>query len=222
MVEDRKEEFATQGQMGERGGRMKTGQQEAKHASAAGDESRMQPDVGEKAHMGVGRSGSEGATPSRMSSVSPLDPWSGFRSEMERMFESFLGSMTPFSAFSRPAFGAFGSGFMMPQVDVTERDDAVEITAELPGMREEDIELTLRDGILTISGEKRQERKEGEGGNIHFSERRYGRFERSFRVPDNVQPDACKASFENGVLHVVLPKRGETSDRSRRIPIGRR
>lgn len=218
MAENRNQQSAGQGQMGQRGGMESrqqggSGQQQGRQQESAGSQQATDPGTGQ---------GGRGQALSRWPSLRALDPWTGFRSEMERMFENFFGSVSPFAAFSHPSFRSTEGGFMVPRVDVKESDDAIEITAELPGIKEDDIELTFRDGILTLRGEKRQEREEQEGGNVYFSERRYGNFERSFRIPDSVQQDACEATFENGVLHITLPKRETQSEQGHRIPIARR
>ena len=104
--------------------------------------------------------------------------------------------------------------------DVSETDDAVEMTAELPGIDEKDIDLTLSDGVLTIKGEKKSE-KETKERDYYLSERRYGSFARSMRVPDSVDQDNLKASFDKGVLRVVMPKRAEAKAKKKKIAIGK-
>lgn len=151
-----------------------------------------------------------------------FDPWRGFQSDVERIFENFFGVATsPFSMLSRPFTNYGENALVIPSVDVKESDNAIEITAELPGIKEDDIELTLRDGILTLRGEKRVER-EDKADNYHMTERRFGSFQRSFRLPEQVNHEACEANYENGVLHIVLPKREGSTERSHRIKIGRR
>ena len=93
---------------------------------------------------------------------------------------------------------------------MTERPGGYEITAELPGLDEKDIQVRLSNGNLTISGEKR-EAKEDKDANYHLSERRYGSFQRNFRLPDGVNPDKIEASFKNGVLTVSVPKSEDAS-----------
>ena len=92
-----------------------------------------------------------------------------------------------------------------PRVDVKESDTAYEISAELPGTEDKDIEITVVDGVLTLKGEKNAE-NEGQQGNYYRKERVYGSFERSFRLPDEVEADKVEANFTNGVLTVGLPK----------------
>ena len=91
-------------------------------------------------------------------------------------------------------------------MDIAEHETAYEITAELPGMDESNIDVKFSDGTLTIKGEKKDEREEKQK-DYHLSERRYGSFQRSFGVPDGVDADNIEAHFKNGVLTVTLPKR---------------
>ncbi|MFC4296171.1 Hsp20/alpha crystallin family protein [Novosphingobium tardum] len=107
------------------------------------------------------------------------------------------------------------SGTGWPQLEVEQNGNNIQVTAELPGVKEDDIELTIEDGILTVSGEKRSARKDESG----YSERSYGRFERRVALPPDVDDDACEADFKDGVLTVTLP-RSEAKSRGRRIPLG--
>ena len=110
-----------------------------------------------------------------------------------------------------------GAGWC-PAVDVHETKDELVLQAELPGLTSEDVELSVENGVLTISGEKKQEREEGEEGtDYHLVERRYGRFERRFSVPRSVLPEKVKADFANGTLNITLPK--AEAAKPRRIPI---
>lgn len=102
-----------------------------------------------------------------------------------------------------------------PQLEIEQQDNQIRVVAELPGVNEEDIDLTIEDGMLTLSGEKRSERKDDNG----YSERAYGRFERRIALPSNVDDEKCSADFKNGVLTVTIP-RAEEKARGRRIPLG--
>lgn len=93
----------------------------------------------------------------------------------------------------------------MPRVDVREMEDKFEITAELPGMKKKDIDISLQDERLTLKGEKDSEKEES-SNNYYIRERSCGRFERSFTLPENVDKDKIEANFEDGVLHVNIPK----------------
>lgn len=137
------------------------------------------------------------------------DPFLDLHREVNRLFDDSLRSMREGSSGS--------AGFVLsPKVDVCQTNDGWEITAELPGVRQEDIDLRLDGDILTISGEKRDERKDDKN---RFVERSYGNFTRSFQLPFTPDPDKVTADCEQGVLIVKLPKAAE-QDKSRRISIG--
>ena len=110
-------------------------------------------------------------------------------------------------------WGADLGGAWGPVVDVRETDDSLVLEAELPGMRIDDVNVSIEDGVLTITGEKKREIEEGTEGSYHFTERKYGRFERSFRMPRNVDAETVKAEFTNGILAVTLPKAEEAKPR---------
>ena len=127
------------------------------------------------------------------------DPFGAFQREVNRAFdEVFRG----FPAMSRGA-GAIG-GFA-PNLDVRETEQGLEVSAELPGMSEQDIDLRLEGDLLTLSGEKREERMQ-EGGGLHLTERSFGRFQRAFRLPYRPDPGQVQAQFDKGVLRIALPR----------------
>ncbi len=99
-----------------------------------------------------------------------------------------------------------------PAVELTEENGAYRLTAELPGIRREDIDITLEDNVLTLKG-KKQEEKEEKDKQYHISERRYGEFQRSFLLPRSVATDEIRAEMKDGVLTVVLPKLQEAVGR---------
>jgi HSP20 family protein len=144
------------------------------------------------------------------------DPFTALRAEMDSLFDSFLGGLPAFPRM----FGTSGDrGFALaPHMDVKETDKEIVVEAELPGIDEKDVSLSLQDGVLTIRGEKRHEQDE-EKENYRVMERRYGSFQRSVRLPDTVDEDKVEASFNNGVLKVSLPKRPEAIGKQRTIPI---
>lgn len=114
-------------------------------------------------------------------------------------------------------FENFGLGFNRdtvwhPSVDVAETKDAYEVKAEIPGIRKEDIHISLEDHVLTLKGEKKQE-SETKNKNVHTVERVYGKFERSFRLPEGVKSEGIKAKYDNGVLTVEIPKAEEAKPR---------
>ena len=118
--------------------------------------------------------------------------------------------------FRAPMSGTrLAASMAWPSLEVKEGDGEWRITAELPGMSEKDVELTLQDGMLTLRGEKKSENEDKDRG---WSERFYGRIERSIALPDGVDEQACKASFRDGVLTITMP-RSEEAVRGRRIPI---
>lgn len=135
-------------------------------------------------------------------------PFMALRREIDRMFDDM---------FRAPTLGDGLRGGMSawPRLEVNETDDEVRVTAELPGLREQDVELFVQDGMLTVRGERREERDEKDRG---WSERYYGRFERSVMLPDGADEEHCEAEFRDGMLRVRMPK-SEQSRRGRRIPI---
>lgn len=137
------------------------------------------------------------------------DPFLDLHREVNRLFDDSLRTMREGSSGS--------SGFMLsPKVDVCQTDDGWEITAELPGVDQDDIDLRLDGDMLTISGEKRDERKDDKN---RFVERSYGSFTRSFQLPFTPDPDKVTADCDRGVLTIKLPKAAE-QDKSRRISVG--
>jgi HSP20 family protein len=138
------------------------------------------------------------------------DAWQSFRGEMDRLFDRFSGNFG-FPSLRRmfdvePAWTYQSSfTFPTPAVDVTEDDKAFKISAELPGLEEKNIEVTLSGDTLTIKGEKTFEKDE-KSKDHHVSERAYGSFQRSFALPDDVDRDKIEAGLSKGVLTVSLPK----------------
>jgi len=106
----------------------------------------------------------------------------------------------------------------VPAMDVAEREHEYEVTAELPGMDEGNIEVKLSNGMLTIKGEKKEE-KEEKKKDYYLSERHYGAFARSFRVPEGVDTDKIEATFKNGVLTLRLPKTPEAQKKEKKIAV---
>jgi HSP20 family protein len=105
-----------------------------------------------------------------------------------------------------------------PAVDIVDKEKAYEITAELPGMDESNIDVNVSGDILKVKREKRDEKEEKKKG-CYLSERRYGSFQRSFGVPDGVDTDKAEANYKNGVLTVTLPKRPEAQKSEKKIAI---
>ncbi len=151
------------------------------------------------------------------------DSWQTFRSEMDRLFERFS------AGFSLPAFrGLFDTAhgaayesafhFSAPAVDVTEDDLAYKITAELPGLEEKNIAVSVAGDTLILKGEKRYQKDE-EDKNRHLSERSYGSFQRSFALPAGVDRDKIAADLAKGVLTITLPKTAEAQKPEKAIEI---
>jgi HSP20 family protein len=159
----------------------------------------------------------------RASALQAWRPFESLRREVDRLFEDFdRGFWT--SPFRRPIFGiepfwqreeAWGAA---PSVDIVEKNNAYEVTAELPGMDEKNIEVKLVDGGLTIKGEK-QEEKEEKKKNYYLHERQYGSFERCFTVPEGVDTNKIEATFKKGVLTVTLPKKPEAIKPEKKIEV---
>jgi HSP20 family protein len=138
------------------------------------------------------------------------DPFAAMRREMDRLFDEM-------GRGGWPGRGA-GPATLAPRVDVKETEQAIEVHAELPGVAEKDIELQLADGVLTLRGEKRQEREEKDKG-FYLAERSYGSFLRQIPLPVEIEADKVEARFDKGVLSVVLPKAAPAAGRTRRIEI---
>ncbi len=109
--------------------------------------------------------------------------------------------------------------FFAPRVDIKDAEDHYEITAELPGVKKEDIHIHVKDGVLTLEAETTQEDKEEKEGKIIRQERRYGKFMRSFNLGGDVQEEDIKASFRDGILTLEAPKVVEKPAERRRIEI---
>jgi HSP20 family protein len=109
---------------------------------------------------------------------------------------------------------------LSPKIDVGETKDAIEVTAELPGVDEKDLDLTLADGVLTVRGEKKSAREEQDKDkNWHVVERSYGSFSRTIPLPFDPDPAKVEAKFDKGVLHIHLPKPAEVAKKQQKIEI---
>ncbi|HZP71711.1 MAG TPA: Hsp20/alpha crystallin family protein [Pseudolabrys sp.] len=128
------------------------------------------------------------------------NPFTTLQREIDRLFDDFSRGFP-----SLPSFPAGGTNVLMPSMDVTETDKEIEITAELPGLEEKDVQINVADNLLTIRGEKKAE-KEQKDKNYRLIERSYGSFERTLELPEGVNADSIKASISKGVLKVTVPK----------------
>jgi HSP20 family protein len=151
------------------------------------------------------------------------DVWRSFRSEIDRLFDRFdsgfqLPSIRRMLDLEPSWSPEVSFGFNVPAVDVSEDDKAYKLSAELPGLDEKNIEVTVSGDRLVLKGEKRQE-KEEKKQNFYLSERSYGSFQRSFRLPDGVDQDKIAASFAKGVLTVTLPKTAEAQKQQKKIEV---
>lgn len=139
--------------------------------------------------------------------ASEPSPFLTLHREMNRLFDDV------FRAFDGGVVGGLGA---WPSVEVSETDDAWRVTAELPGLDEKDLDVVIRDGVLTLRGEKRRETEDAGRG---YSERVYGRFERRIALGPDVKEAEASATFRNGLLTVTVPKAPEAVTAVRRIPI---
>ena len=137
----------------------------------------------------------------RTSLVRPeVNPFGSLQREIDRLFDEFTRGV--------PMFATQALMNIVPSVDVAETEKEIEITAELPGLEREDVEISLEDDMLTIRGEKKVEAEQGDkkDRNHHLSERSYGVFYRVLQLPPGIDPSTVKATLSNGVLKVTIPK----------------
>jgi len=141
------------------------------------------------------------------------DPFTAMRREMDRLFEDFSHST------GLPA-GFGGAGMLSPKVNVAETDKGLEITAELPGIDEKDIDVDLDDGILTLKAEHKEEKEEkNEKKQYHLVERSYGTYMRRFALPFEPDEDKIEAKFDKGVLNIAIPRSAESAKQARKIAV---
>ena len=163
----------------------------------------------------------QGKTADVPSTTQAWAPFLSLRREIDRLFDDFGGfRRSPFrSAFAvEPFWQREMTWAATPAVDVVESEKAYEVTAELPGMDEKNIEVKLSNGNLTIKGEK-QEEKEEKKKDYYLQERHFGSFERCFQVPEGVDTNKIEATFTKGVLKVTLPKKPEAQKPEKKIEI---
>ena len=153
--------------------------------------------------------GQSGRVPTRYQ-----DPFQSFRTEMDRLFDSFLGGVPSLAGLRQ----GFGDAQMTPTLDVKENEKEIVVKADLPGMDEKDINLTIHNGVLSLRGEKKSEHTD-QRDNYHVMERSYGSFQRSIRLPETINEDKAEARFDKGVLTITLPKRPEMVGTQKKIEI---
>lgn len=149
-------------------------------------------------------------------------PFDTLRHEVDRLFEDFrpFGRRWPAArtALETGLSGMQAGWSVAPAMDMVEKDKEYEITAELPGIDEDHVDVKVSNRILTIKGDKK-EVKEEKRKDYFLSERRFGSFQRSFRLPDGVDADGIEAHFEKGVLTVRLPKSAEAQKTEKKIAV---
>ncbi|GBQ28583.1 Hsp20/alpha crystallin family protein [Gluconacetobacter sacchari] len=172
--------------------------------------------ISEKTETTTGKTGMPVSRPSAGSALDAL------RWELDRLFDDFRTS-----TWRRPASRIPGlerlwprddTFAVVPAISVVEKDNSYDVVAELPGIDEKDLEIKLSGGVLSIRGEKCEQR-EDEQKNYHYSERRFGTFMRSLAVPDGVDASKIDASFENGLLTITMPKTVDAQKNEKIIPV---
>jgi HSP20 family protein len=139
------------------------------------------------------------------------NPFYSLQRSINQVFDNFL-----FEGFGRSPFSLLTS--FSPRLDVSETDKEFHITAELPGMDEKDVEISLSDNFLTLKGEKKDENQQ-KRKDYYRMERSYGMFERTIPIPEGIDSNKVEASFKKGLLTVTLPKTAEYQKERKRIPI---
>lgn len=158
----------------------------------------------------------ERQTPEVQRTDGPADPLMRMHQEMDRLFDQTFRAAGIPSLFDRQVEGQSSSEVLLrPNVDIAEHENAYEITVEVPGIKEDDVQLSLENQSLVISGEKRSEHESRDDGKVHFVERRYGRFQRVLALPEDARAEDAKAKFRDGVLKITLP-RDKSHHRERR------
>lgn len=143
-----------------------------------------------------------------------LVKWEPMR-EMEELFDRFAKSFGPLRLGKGEGMS---SADWSPRVDIAETPEEFVVKAELPEVNKDDVHVTVEDGMLTLRGERKQE-KEEKGKKFHRIERSYGSFARSFMLPDNVDPTKLKAAFKDGMLTIQLPKTGESKSQALEVKV---
>ena len=136
------------------------------------------------------------------------------RDQIDRLFDDF-----GFTLPSRSVFPFIPETRLIPATELTAADGGYELSVELPGLDEKDIDIELADGVLTVSGEKREQSEKKDKGYL-LSERRYGSFQRQLTLPADVDPDSIEAQFRKGVLKIEMKKDEHAASRARKIKIG--
>jgi HSP20 family protein len=159
--------------------------------------------------------------PARRETAAP-DVWQSFRGEMDRLFDRFsanfgLPSLRRMFDWEPQLRGSLFS-FSAPAIDMSEDKKSYRISAELPGLDAKDVDVSITGDMLVLKGEKRQE-SEQKDANYHFSERRYGSFQRAFELPASVDRDKISANFAKGVLTIDMPKTADAQKQPQKIEV---
>ena len=151
---------------------------------------------------------------------SVFKPLFALRHQIDELMEDALGRLQTFQmpSIEWPSLATDEPESSIARFDFSEDDKAVTVIAEVPGMSEEDIEIVVEDGMLTIKGEKKSER-EKKGKNYYLSERKFGSFSRAFRLPEGVLEDQISADFDKGILKVTMPKAVVAKKAAKRISL---
>lgn len=146
-----------------------------------------------------------------LSADDKTDPFQAFHRDIDRMFDEFGRSWRLPSMAGRETL-------LSPAIDVSETDDTIEVSAELPGIEEKDVDVEVADNVLTIKGEKKSEKEEKEK-DYHLIERSYGAFQRTVPLPYDIDPDKVTAKFTKGVLTVTMPKPAQAKEKVKKIKV---
>lgn len=132
----------------------------------------------------------------------------GLQDEMNRLFSDFYGETSE-----------KGLASISPALDLLETKDSIQVKVELPGVKKEDVHISIKDDVLTIKGEKKEEKEEKEESR-YYMERTYGSFSRSVSLPSRIQEDKIKASYKDGVLYIDLPRAEEEKPKEIKVAVG--
>jgi HSP20 family protein len=141
-------------------------------------------------------------------------PIGWLRDEIDRIFEDFPFSRQARSAFNFPAM----TGLTKPAIELVEKDGGYSLTVEVPGIDEKDLDVEIAEGVLTVSGEKREESETKDSGYL-ISERSYGSFSRQITLPTDIDPDTIQAKVQSGVLKLDIKKDKNAAGKTRKIAI---
>jgi HSP20 family protein len=149
---------------------------------------------------------------------SPAHLLDDLKGQLDRWFGDYFSKNKPAAASTESIFSETGALMRFPAVDIEEQDSTYVVHAEIPGMKKDEIEVEYRDGCLMIRGEKKFEH-EDKRKDFHRIERAYGSFQRTFEIPEDIDADAIKAEYKNGVLEIRLPLLSPEKRRVKRIQI---